>query len=193
MRRDTRAIVAAVALASLAVAGCGRGAASNSGAAATTSGPLKVALITDSSGAVALFGQANIKGATLAVEQLNAAGGVNGRKVQLLVRDSKATPETGVQLTRDAVLRDKVSAIFGPVSSAVAIAMTDVAKQYKTPIFFHTANSQALTGADFQKYAFSVVPNSTMEGRGNAIALEHAPYKRWAVIAPDYEFGHAQS
>jgi branched-chain amino acid transport system substrate-binding protein len=193
MRRDTRAIVAAVALASLAVAGCGRGAASNSGAAATTSGPLKVALITDTSGAVALFGQANVKGATLAVEQLNAAGGVNGRKVQLLVRDSKATPETGVQLTRDAVLRDKVSAILGPVSSAVAVAMTDVAKQYKTPIFFHTANSQALTGADFQKYAFSVVPNTTMEGRGNAIALKDAPYKRWAVIAPDYEFGHSQS
>jgi branched-chain amino acid transport system substrate-binding protein len=187
-----RAITAALVLASLVVAGCGRGAAGGGGGAAA-SGPLKIALITDSSGAVALFGQANIKGATLAVEQLNAAGGVNGRKVQLLLRDSKATPETGVQLARDAVLRDKVAAIFGPVSSAVAVAMTDVAKQYRTPIFFHTANSQALTGASFHKYAFSVVPNTTMEGRGNAIALKDSPYKRWAVIAPDYEFGHAQS
>jgi branched-chain amino acid transport system substrate-binding protein len=193
MRGEMRAIVAALVLASIVVAGCGRGAAENQAGAAAGSGPLKVALITDSSGAVALFGQANIKGATLAVEQLNAAGGVNGRKVELLLRDSKATPEVGVQLARDAILRDKVSAIFGPVSSSVAVAMTDVAKQYKTPIFFHTANSQALTGADFHKYAFSVVPNSTMEGRGNAIALKDAPYKRWAVIAPDYEFGHAQS
>jgi branched-chain amino acid transport system substrate-binding protein len=192
MRGEIRAIVAALVLASIAVAGCGRGAA-ESDAGAAASGPLKVALITDSSGAVALFGQANIKGATLAVEQLNAAGGVNGRKVELLLRDSKATPEVGVQLARDAILRDKVSAIFGPVSSSVAVAMTDVAKQYRTPIFFHTANSQALTGADFHKYAFSVVPNTTMEGRGNAIALKDAPYKRWAVIAPDYEFGHAQS
>jgi branched-chain amino acid transport system substrate-binding protein len=192
MRREMRAIMAALVLASLVVAGCGRGAAGGGGGKAA-SGPLKIALITDSSGAVALFGQANIKGATLAVEQLNAAGGVTGRKVELLLRDSKATPEIGVQLARDAVLRDKVSAIFGPVSSAVAVAMTDVAKQYHTPIFFHTANSQALTGASFHKYAFSVVPNTTMEGRGNAIALKDAPYKRWAVIAPDYEFGHAQS
>src|SRR3954453_10756127 len=172
MGRTLRTTTAALAVASLAVAvavtGCGRGAATGRGTAAA-SGPLKVALITDSSGAVALFGQANIKGATLAVEQLNARGGVDGRKVDLLVRDSKATPETGVQLARDAILRDKVSAIFGPVSSAVAVAMTDVAKQYKTPIFFHTSNSQALTGQDFHKYVFSVVPNTTMEGRGNAI------------------------
>ncbi|MGH2970088.1 MAG: ABC transporter substrate-binding protein [Solirubrobacteraceae bacterium] len=187
-----RLLLAAVAVASLlAFAGCGRGAAGDD--EQSSSGPLKVALITDSSGAVASFGKANINGVRLAIDELNAAGGVGGRKVELIARDSKATPETGVQLTRDAILRDKVNAVFGPVSSGVAVAMTDVAERFKTPIFFHTANTQALTGENFHKYAFQVTPNTTMEGRANAVQLAKTKHRRWAIIAPDYEFGHAQS
>ncbi|MGH2746091.1 MAG: ABC transporter substrate-binding protein [Thermoleophilaceae bacterium] len=169
---------------------CGRGAAGEEG---DSDGPVKIALITDSSGATASFGEANINGVRMAVDELNEDGGVAGRKIELITRDSKATPETGVQLARDAALGDKVDAIFGPVSSGVAVAMTDVAERFKTPIFFHTSNSQALTGENFHKYAFQVTPNTTMEGRANAIALADTPYKRWAVIAPDYEFGHDQS
>ena len=184
-------LIAAAIAAVLALAACGRGAAGDD--EESDEGPVKIALITDSSGAVASFGKANINGVRLAVDELNADGGVAGRKVQLITRDSKATPETGVQLTRDAILRDKVSAIFGPVSSGVAVAMTDVAERFKTPIFFHTANTQALTGENFHKYAFQVTPNTTMEGRANAIDLAETEYRRWAIIAPDYEFGHAQS
>lgn len=194
LTRIPRAPACALALVlALAVGGCGGGAAGDDEDAASSEGPVKVALITDVTGAVALFGEANVNGVKMAVEELNAEGGVAGREIELLVKDSKATPETGVQLTRDAALRDKVSAIFGPVSSGVAVAMTEVAEQYKTPIFFHTSNSQALTTANFHKYAFSVVPNSTMEGRGNAMGVAELGHKRWAVLAPDYEFGHAQS
>jgi branched-chain amino acid transport system substrate-binding protein len=155
--------------------------------------PIKVALITDSAGSTSLFGVANINGARMAVDELNAAGGVIGRPVELIVRDSKSKPDVGVQLTRDAILGDGVSAIFGPVSSAVAAAMTEVAKENKTPIFFHTSNTQRLTTELFHEYAFMVGPNTTMEGRANAIAVAEMPYKKWAVIAPDYEFGHLQS
>ncbi len=155
--------------------------------------PIKVALITDSAGSTSLFGVANINGARMAVDELNAAGGVLGRPVELIVRDSKSKPDVGVQLTRDAILGDKVSAIFGPVSSAVAAAMTEVAKENNTPIFFHTSNTQRLTTELFHKYAFMVGPNTTMEGRGNALAAAKLPYTKWAVIAPDYEFGHLQS
>lgn len=193
-RRIFRAAACALAAAlALASTGCGGGAAGDDEKSASSEGPIKVALITDVSGAVALFGEANVNGVKMAVEELNAEGGVLDRKIELLIKDSKATPETGVQLARDAALRDKVSAIFGPVSSGVAIAMTEVAEQYKTPIFFHTSNSQALTTTNFHKYAFSVVPNSTMEGRGNAMGVKDLGHKRWAVLAPDYEFGHAQS
>jgi len=168
--------------------------AATSGGASTAPGePIKTALITDSAGSTSLFGVANINGARMAIDELNAAGGVLGRPVDLLVRDSKSKADVGVQLTRDAILGDKVSAIFGPVSSAVAAAMTEVAAENRTPIFFHTSNTQRLTTELFHKYAFMVGPNTTMEGRANAIAAAALPYTKWAVIAPDYEFGHLQS
>ncbi|MGH2755873.1 MAG: ABC transporter substrate-binding protein [Actinomycetota bacterium] len=158
-----------------------------------SSGPIKAALVTDSAGATSLFGVANINGARMAVEELNEAGGVLDREVELLVRDSKSTPELGAQLTRDVILKEDASVIFGPVSSAVAVAMTPIAEQNETPIFFHTSNTQSLTTEYFHPYAFMIGPNTTMEGRGNAIELADSPYRRWAVIAPDYEFGHLQS
>lgn len=166
---------------------------SSSSAPGAAGEPIKVALITDSAGSTSLFGVANINGARMAVDELNAAGGVIGRPVDLIVRDSKSKADVGVQLARDAILGDKVAAIFGPVSSAVAAAMTEVAKENRTPIFFHTSNTQRLTTELFHKYAFMVGPNTTMEGRGNAIAAAKLPYTKWAVIAPDYEFGHLQS
>jgi branched-chain amino acid transport system substrate-binding protein len=124
---------ALTALALIGLTACDRGAAG--GDEDRSQGPVKVTLITDSSGAVASYGKANVNAVRMAVDELNGEGGVDGRKIELLVRDSKVTPETGVQLARHAVLRSKVSAIFGPVSSGVAVAMTDVAKQFKTPIW----------------------------------------------------------
>jgi len=184
--------IVVVALAVFVTAACNRGAV-NEGETADEEGPIEVALITDSAGATSLFGVSNINAAKLAVAELNEDGGVLDRQVELIVKDSNSDPELGVKLTREAVLENEVSAIFGPVSSAVAVAMTDVAEQYETPIFFHTSNTQTLTAENFHEYAFQVGPNTTMEGRGNAIALADTPHKRWAVIAPDYEFGHLQS
>ena len=185
-------LLAVIAVLLVVTAACNRGAVGE-GDSEDQEGPIKVALITDSAGATSLFGVSNINAVEMAVAELNADGGVLGRDVELSVKDSNSDPELGVKLTREAVLEDEVSAIFGPVSSAVAVAMTDVAEQYETPIFFHTSNTQTLTAENFHEYAFQVGPNTTMEGRANAIALADSPHKRWAVIAPDYEFGHLQS
>ncbi|CAN5481535.1 ABC transporter substrate-binding protein [soil metagenome] len=192
-RKFSRSLPALALAVVLSTAACERGAVGGDESESASEGPVEVALITDSAGATSLFGTSNINGAQMAVDELNEAGGVLGEDVELLVRDSKSDPEIGVQLARDAILEDEVSAIFGPVSSAVAVAMTEVAKQNETPIFFHTSNTQTLTAENCHEYAFQVGPNTTMEGRGNAIALADEPYERWAVIAPDYEFGHLQS
>lgn len=188
-----RIVLIAMVVSALLAGACERGAVGGDEGEERTEGPAKVALITDSAGATSLFGVSNINAARMAIEEINEDGGVLGEEVELLVRDSKSDPELGVSLTREAILEEEVDAIFGPVSSAVAVAMTDVARQNKTPIFFHTSNTQTLTAENFHPYAFMVGPNTTMEGRGNAIDLADEPYKRWAVIAPDYEFGHLQS
>lgn len=184
--------VLVLAVAVLAAA-CERGAVGDGDDETAGKGPIKAALITDVSGAASLFGEANVNAVKLAVDELNEDGGVVGREVDLIIRDSKLDPEVGVQLTRDVILKEQVSAVFGPVSSAVATAMTTVAEENQTPIFFHTSNTAALTTDLFHKYSFMVVPNTIMEGRANAIDLADEPYTRWAVIAPDYEFGHSQS
>ena len=195
MRRRRSLFASVAVLLTVVVAtACNRGAADGEEEdEGNGGGVIKVALITDSAGATSLFGTSNINGVRMAIDEINEDGGVLGREVELIVRDSKSDPELGVSLTREAILEEEVSAIFGPVSSAVAVAMTAVAEQYKTPIFFHTSNTQTLTGENFHEYAFMVGPNTTMEGRGNAISLAEEPYTRWAVIAPDYEFGHLQS
>ncbi len=129
----------------------------------------------------------------LAVDDLNAKGGVLGKTIKVVSADDAAKPATGTANARNMILNDKVAALFGPVSSAVAAAEKTMAAQYKTPIFFHTSNDIGLMTTTFTKYAFQVVPNTTMEPRAVAAYLaKQAGGKQITVatFAPDYSFGH---
>ncbi len=155
--------------------------------------PIKLGMATSLSGAISLFGEANRDGAQLAVDELNAAGGVLGRPVELIVRDDQAAPEDGVAQARDLILSENVDALLGPVSSGVALAITEVSKENKVPFIVHTSNTEALTVANFHPYLFSVVPNTGMEARAQGVDLAEDEFTRWATIAPNYEFGQAQT
>lgn len=168
-------------------------AAGGEGDAATgDEGPIKIGMATTLSGSIALFGEANRDAAQLAVEELNEAGGVLGRQVELIVRDDQAKPEEGVKIARDLIIEEDVQALLGPVSSGVALAITEVSNERKIPFLVHTSNTEALTTTAFQKYMVSVVPNTGMEARAQAVDLAAGDYQRWATIAPNYEFGQAQ-
>lgn len=155
-------------------------------------GPIKVGLVTTLSGSIALFGEANRDAAQMAVNELNEAGGVLGRQVELIVRDDNAAPEEGVAHARDLIISEGISALFGPVSSGVALAMTEVSAERQIPFIVHTSNTEALTLDAFQPYFFSVVPNTGMEARAQGVDLADSGYTEWATIAPNYEFGQAQ-
>lgn len=155
--------------------------------------PIKIGMATSLSGAISLFGEANRDGAQLAVDELNAAGGVLGRQVELIVRDDQAAPEDGVAQARDLILSEEVDALLGPVSSGVALAITEVSAENEVPFIVHTSNTEALTTTNFQPYMFSVVPNTGMEARAQGVDLADSEYTRWATIAPNYEFGQAQT
>ncbi len=166
---------------------------SGGGGATSDEGPIKIGMATALSGSIALFGQANKQAAQLAVDQLNADGGVLGRQVELIVKDSQAKPEVGAQLARDMIISDGISALLGPVSSAVALAETEVSKERKVPFIIHTSNTEALTVDQFQKYLVSVVPNTRMEAKAQGVDLASSQYTKWATIAPNYEFGQRQT
>ena len=154
---------------------------------------VKLAIVDTTTGGAALYGLAGIEGAKIAVAELNAAGGVLGRKVELLVRDDAAKPDVGAREIRDVILREEVAAVFGPVSSGVLLAMSEVAKENKTLLIAHTSNTERAFVERGHRYIFSVVPNTFIEGSAMGLYMAKKPYKRYMIIGPDYEFGHIQS
>lgn len=100
---------------------------------------IKIGVVLPLSGGLELFGQQGIQGAKMAVAEINAAGGVlGGRKLELIIEDNKTDPKTAVEKTKKLILRDKVHAILGPITSANRDAMTPHLTKLKTPLLYAT-------------------------------------------------------
>src|SRR3984885_7805468 len=112
-----------------ASSGTGPAAGSSSGAAA---GPIKIAVVDAQSGADSDLGQFEWRGVSLAVKQANAAGGVDGRQIQLTLYDDQGDPTVGTELARKIASEGDI-AMFGTAESAVTIAMAPILKSEKIP------------------------------------------------------------
>jgi branched-chain amino acid transport system substrate-binding protein len=152
-----------------------------------------VALNTTLSGSFGFFGLANQNAIRLAIDQLNESGGLLGKTINLEIKDDTAKPDVASDEVRNEILNDKIVALFGGVSSSVALAEQTIVGRYKIPFLLHTSNTDKLTVQAFNNYTFSVVTNTGMEGRANAIAASKLPYTSYYIIGPDYEFGHSQT
>lgn len=153
---------------------------------------IKLGFVADVSGIGASFYKSQKEAIDLFIEEVNASGGVLGKKLELVVRDAQLKPDIGAKMARELILSEKCEFLIGPTSSAVALAVTKVAHEFKKIVFFHTSNAEALTTTDFQPYMFQVVPNTGIEGRGMALTLSKKPQKKYAFIGPDYAYGHDQ-
>ena len=101
--------------------------------------PIKIGIVLPLSGGLELFGQQGIQGAKMAVAEINAAGGVlGGRQFELIVEDNKTDPKTAVEKAKKLILRDKVHAILGPITSANRDAMTPHMSKLRTPLLYAT-------------------------------------------------------
>src|SRR5579875_751751 len=80
---------------------------------------------------IAAYGVPILQGAQLAAQEINAKGGVLGRKIEILPRDSKANPDTAVRLARELIIKDGVNFLVGTLTSAEAPAVSTVAKENK--------------------------------------------------------------
>jgi branched-chain amino acid transport system substrate-binding protein len=160
----------------------------------TFKGTKKVGLSTSLTGSVASYGQAGLNGIQMAVDDVNAKGGVNGYKIELDQADDAAVASRGTENARRLIVEDKVVALFGAVSSGVCLAESPIAKQYTVPFITFTCNDFNLTTTKFQPYIASVVPNTFMEGTAIANFLgAQTKYKTYYIIAPDYSFGHTEA
>jgi ABC-type branched-subunit amino acid transport system substrate-binding protein len=108
-------------------------------AGAADKDPIKIGIVLPLSGGLELFGQQGIQGAKMAVDEINKAGGVlGGRKFELIIEDNKTDPKTAVERTNKLIMRDKVHAILGPITSANRDAMAPVVTRLKTPLLYAT-------------------------------------------------------
>ena len=153
---------------------------------------IRIGWTADMPGIGATFYASQKNAIELFIEQTNAQGGVLGKKLELIIRDSKLKPDVGATVARELILSEKCDFLIGPTSSGVAKAVTNVAKEFKKIVYFHTSNTEDLTTKDFHPYMFQVVPNTGIEGRGITKFLSQKPYKRYCFIGPDYAYAHTQ-
>ncbi|MEW6265799.1 MAG: ABC transporter substrate-binding protein [Thermodesulfobacteriota bacterium] len=126
--------------------------------------------------------------AVLAVEKVNQAGGVLGRKIEMIIRDGGEKPELHARQAREMITQDKVLALFGGGASSCVLAASAVAKELKTPFLVSVGNSSAIVWENGHRYAFLFEPNSVMEGKAWVEWAAQQPWKSYAWIGPDYEW-----
>jgi branched-chain amino acid transport system substrate-binding protein len=151
--------------------------------------PIKVGFVADQTGTGYLFAQSQLAGLQIAITEINQSGGLLGRPLELIIRDSQLKPDVGATVARQMIQEDGVELLIGPTSSAVALAVSEVAKEFKIPVAFHTSNTAALTTTKWHPYLVQVVPNTTMDGRVVAQLATDLGKKAVGFIAPDYAFG----
>lgn len=131
-------------------------------------------------------------GVQLAVEEVNADGGVNGKQVELLMEDS-VNPATASSKAERYIERDKVDCIIGEISSASGLAIAQVVERHKK-LFFNTGcNSDALRGENCSQYMFHVEACNTqyVKGIGSAFLRDGLiDGKKIYFLTADYAYGH---
>ncbi len=127
----------------------------------------------------------------LALEEINATGGVNGKKLVVISKDDSGKPAEAVTAANELVSSEKVVMLTGTFFSHIGLAVSDFAKQKK--IFFLAAEplSDAVTLEKGNRYTFRLRPSNYMQASMLAEEAAKLPAKRWATVAPNYEYGQS--
>jgi len=152
--------------------------------------PLRIGMVDPLTGVYAAVAQNEVTGAKLAVEQINAKGGILGRPIQLLVEDSANDVGTGVQKARKLIERDEVTFLIGDVNSGIAQAIAQVTNEKKVLHIVSGGHTDTITGSDCKWNVYRVCNTTSMEANAVADLLFTKYGKKWHFITPDYAFGH---
>jgi len=153
--------------------------------------PIKIGLDNPLTGTYAAPGKNEQIGCQLAVDQLNAKGGILGRKIELLSEDSTSGDAgTAVQKARKLIERDNVDFLVGNVNSALAQAMAQVSNEKGVLHVVPGGHTDGITGIDCKWNVFRVCNTTRMEANAVSDLLFKTYGKKWHFITPDYAFGH---
>jgi branched-chain amino acid transport system substrate-binding protein len=153
--------------------------------------PVKLGLDNPLTGTYAAVGKNELYGCQLAIEQINAKGGILGRRADLLVEDSTSGDAgTAVQKARKLIERDQVNFLLGNVNSALALAMAAVSFEKGVFHMVPGGHTDAVTGTSCHWNVFRICNTTQTEANAVAGTLVKDYGKKFYYITPDYAFGH---
>jgi len=148
------------------------------------------------SGTGAPYCKEAVEGLEIAVNEINARGGLlEKHRIILFIRDTQTRPEKAIEVVNDLILKDRVQCIIGTYSSACALAIKPLCRENKVLHIAPISNSENITKIDPSPYTYSVVPNTYMMSRGVVMGVaklaKDLGWKTYATIASDYAWGRS--
>ena len=150
--------------------------------------PIKIGFLNLLSGAAAELGAGMAPGVKLAVDEINAAGGINGRKIEIVTRDEQLKPDVAVALARELISAEKVDVLMGPLGSNTALAVSEVAKEARILNFSPSASADDITGAKGHRYIFQLSSTSESDAKRFAPIFKRVGAKKVCFTGYDYAY-----
>ena len=174
-----------------ALIGLGFAATFAAGPASAQAPPVKVGEL-NSYGRFAAFAVPYRNGMQLALEEINARGGVlGGRKLEFVFRDDGSTPGDAVRVAEELLTREGAAFLVGTFLSNVGLAVADLANQKKTLFIASEPLTDTITMGSGNAYTYRVRPGTYMQTRMLVDAAKAKGVKKWAIVAPNYEYGQS--
>ena len=148
------------------------------------------------SGTGAPYSKEAVEGIEIAVNEINASGGLLGyHRIRLHIRDTHTKPDVARQVVTSLIQNDKVRAIIATYSSATALAIKPICRKNKVLHIATISNSENITKLDPSPYTYSVVPNTYMLSKAVVVGVSNLArennWKKYATIASDYAWGRS--
>ncbi|MEO8847558.1 MAG: ABC transporter substrate-binding protein, partial [Casimicrobiaceae bacterium] len=152
--------------------------------------PIKIGMHDPLTGTYAAEGESEVRGAKMALAEVNAKGGILGRKVELLIEDDNANAGLAAQKAHKLIEKDGCSMIMGAVSSACALSVNQVAHEKGVPYMVTGGHTDPVTGKECHWTTFRICTTTYMLANGLAATLYQKFGGKWYFITPDYAYGH---
>ena len=160
------------------------------GSALAQGDPIKIGVMYPLTGGGAVYGVPAMAGHQLAVEELNAKGGILGRKIVSLERDDKMNPSAASATMKELITKDRVDIVIGGLSSSVGLGMSEVSRQEKIVYLSTIPKTIQMTTDKLHKYVFRTSANTDIEGETMARLAGKYGLKKICHLQLDYAYGH---
>jgi len=166
------------------VAGCGD--------AAEDGGPIRIGVLYPTTGVAQVFGSPALAGHEMMIEQINARGGLLGREVVSVARDTRSEPGEATAQARELVTREGAQFLLGGISSSEGQAISEVARQEGVIYIATVPKTVEMTSEEnFHPYLFRTAANTNTEGKSAAIIADRLGFERICTILMDYSYGYS--